>query len=838
MDEYIMLKYIQDPSDKITKLLDIILDKGYSSCLAFLDLLKEDSVNESSPELREWRAAVNSSVQAASSTTQPGGATNTSILNEDAHRKVESEKLKQDIRKRCETLYEGTAAKGRHNFLNEIYTELYVVKDRALSMDHEVIQIEAGSLRHATPDTPIKFSDVFSGNCNAKKVLTLGIAGIGKTVSAQKFALDWAEGKGNADLDFVFIIPFRELNLLQDKPYSLHGLLLCLYPKLKNLKETGLFDDKCKCVFIFDGLDEIRKPESQKLNFEQNKMSATTEKAAVHVLITNLITGALLPSAVIWITSRPAAAEQIPLKHIHLVTEVRGFVTDQQKEKYFRNRISDKDQASIIISHIKQSKTLYNMCYIPVFSWITCFVFQQTLERCNEAEVPKTLTEMYTHFLTILMDMRSKKCNSHQKDTEKLLESSRTMILKLGELAFKQLMKGNVMFHEKDLRECGIDVAEASEYSGICNEIFKEESLFYQRKVYCFVHLTFQEFLAALYVFYCYMSKNMKVLKFFTPRYRAWSENGTLHELLKGAVDKTLECPNGHLDLFLRFLLGSSLESNQRLLQGLLTHIQSSSSSINKAVEYIRKQIESGRFTTEKSISLFLCLSEVNDQSLSTEIQEYLKSEKHSKEKLSPGQCSALACMLLITEEVMDELDLKRYNTSSEGYRRLIPAVTNCRKARLSHCNLNMDSCESLCFTLKSVNSPLRELDLSSNDLRDSGVEQLSVGLKSSLCKLEILRLSGCMVTDEGCFSLASGLKSNPYHLRELDLTYNHPGDSGVNLLFELLENPRSRLETLRVEHGGNIRMTPGLKKYACELTLDPNTAHKRLCLSNENRKV
>ncbi|XP_037388052.1 NACHT, LRR and PYD domains-containing protein 3-like isoform X2 [Pygocentrus nattereri] len=825
----------------------------------------------------------------------------------DAQRRAENQYLKSKIKEKYATLYEGTAAKGKHNLLNDIYTELYIVEDwtGGVNTDHEVIQIEARPARHAATDAAIKFSEVFSGSKHVKKVLTLGIAGIGKTVSVQKFAVDWAEGKSNADIDFVFIIPFRELNLLKDKEYSLPELLHHVYPEQQPLNETGLFDGECKCVFIFDGLDEFRSP----LSFDQKKISAVTEKASVNVLVTSLITGTLFPSARVWITSRPAAADQIPSKHIHLVTEVQGFVTDQQKEEYFRKRIGDQDADEMILL-IKKSKTLYIMCYIPVFCWITYTVLQHIMKNRNTKEL-KSLTQMYAHFLTIQMETKREKDNkTPQKDTKNLLQSNKTILLKLAELAFKQLMKGNVMFYEEDLRESSIDVTEASVYSGIFTGFFKEETPFQQRKVYSFVHLSFQEFLAAVYVFHCYQNKKMEELEMFKHQSRKRSENDSLDEVLKGAVIKAVKSQNGHLDLFLRFLLGISLESNQRCLQGLLTPTQFSTEETRR---YIPALIEGDAWTqfdfekekypisTERFINLFLCLSEMNDQSVSRKLQEYLNSEGHSRwyyslEHLSLGLCSALVYMLLNSGEVLDELDLKKYITSEEGYRRLIPALTVCRKALLVGCNLTKDSCETLCSALQSANSPLKELDLSNNnlqdsgvkllsaglkssqctleklrlvtcnigqkvcenlgsalqsansslkeldlsnnDLQDSGVELLSAGLKSSHCKLEKLGLSDCMVTVKGCSHLASALKSNPSHLKELDLRYNHPGESGVKMLSELKEDRHCALEILRVDHGGEIWMEPGVKKYAVRLTLDPNTVSRNLSLSEGNRKA
>ncbi|KAL7875371.1 hypothetical protein AOLI_G00103340 [Acnodon oligacanthus] len=783
---------------------------------------------------------------------------------------------KTSMRNKCESLFEGIRTEENKTLLNRIYTQLYIIEGESegVNEEHEVLQMEKTPQKHLQ-DIPINCSELFKplhrpeGDMNisavrAKKlslsaegngqtvqnlraVLTKGIAGIGKTVSVQKFVLDWAEGKANQDVDLMFVLPFRELNLIKDDQYSLHGLLCGFHPELKDL-EPEIYD-RIKAVFIFDGLDESRIP----LDFEQcEKVFDISMTSSVGVLMTNLIKGELLPSALIWITSRPAAANQIPPKYINRVTEIQGF-SDPQKEEYFRKRITDEDQAKRIISHIKTVRSLHIMCHIPVFCWISATVLQRFMKQ-HHTEIPKTLTEMYSHFLITQTNMKNEKYEEKdERDPKKLLKSNRAVLLKLAELAFKQLMKGNVMFYEEDLRESSIDVPEASVYSGIFTEIFREECVLHQRKVYSFVHLSFQEFLAAVYVFHCYECKIMEPLQFFlhdnqhnhrsyskTHKHKGQPENVPLDELLKEAVDKSLKSQNGHLDLFLRFLLGISLKSNQRLLWGLLTHTYSFP---KKTMQYIKELIKRNedkpyQISTDRSINLFLCLSEINDQSLSKEIRDYLKSEKHSEKKVSPGQCSVLACMLLISDEVIDELDLKKYNTSEEGYRRLIPALTVCRKALLAGCDLTINSCETLCSALQSANSSLKELDLSNNDLQDSGVVLLCAGLKSLHCKLELLRLSGCMVTDEGCSSLASALNSNPSHLRELDLSYNDPGESGVKLLSDLLEDPHCALDTLRVDHGGKIRINPGLKKFACELTLDPDTMNSKLTLSEANRKM
>ncbi|XP_058605525.1 NACHT, LRR and PYD domains-containing protein 3-like isoform X2 [Onychostoma macrolepis] len=716
---------------------------------------------------------------------------------------------KTSMKNKYERLFEGIKLEKNQTLLNRIYTQLYIIEGESegVNEEHEVLQIEKTT---RTQDTPIYCNDIFKPlhqpgheeKDKIKTVLTKGIAGIGKTVSVQKFILDWTEGKANQDVDYMFVLPFRELNLIKDHQYSLHRLLLDFHPELQDL-DSKIYEE-CKVVFIFDGLDESRIT----LMFtDDEKVCDVNESSSVGVLMSNLIRGDLLPSALIWITSRPAAANQIPSEYINRVTEIQGF-NEPQKEEYFRKRISDEHQASRIISHIRRSRSLHIMCHIPVFCWISATVLQNLLKQDSSAEIPQTLTEMYIHFLLTQINMRNQKYD--EKNPEKPLKSNRKVIVKLAELAFKQLMKGNVMFYKEDLIESGIDVTDAAVYSGICTEIFKEESVIHQRKVYCFIHLSFQEFLAAFYLFYCHVVKNMKSLKFFLALWFRLKKI-PLYDLLQTATEKSLQSKNGHLDLFLRFLLGISLESNQRLLQDLLTHTVNSSETIERITQCIKDKLKADEgLSADRCINLFLCLLEMKDQTLYREIQEFVKSETRSVGRLSPGHCSTITYMFQISEEVLDEFDLKKYNTSDEGRRRLIPAVVNCRKALLAGCNLTDQYCESLSSSLRSLNS-LRELDLSHNNLQDSGVKLLSDGLKSSRCQLNILRLSGCMVTEEGCCFLASALSSNPSHLRELDLSYNHPGQS----LVKLLSDPNYRLDKLNVDHGGEIRITTGPQKFS-----------------------
>ncbi|XP_060780223.1 NLR family CARD domain-containing protein 3-like [Neoarius graeffei] len=701
---------------------------------------------------------------------------------------VYQRKLKSRLGDKFKRINEGISQHGTSVLLNQIYTELYITEgwSEDISDEHEVRQIETVSRRPVTEEKPIKCNDLFK-DTSIRSVLTKGVAGIGKTVSVQKFILDWTEGKVNQDVTFMFPLPFRELNLMKQQNLSLMNLLHQFFPDIKDLEVIE--SDTYKILLIFDGLDECRLP----LDFQNNKrLCDVTESASVDVLLTNLIKGNLLRSALLWITTRPAAANQIPSESVDQATEIRGF-SDPQKEEYFKKKISDRSLANKIITHMKSSRSLYIMCHIPVFCWISATVLERMLGEAESGEIPKTLTQMFTHFLIFQIKHKEQKYHgTYDPDSQQTRES----ILALGKLAFQQLEKGNLIFYEEDLRECGIGVREVAVYSGVCTQIFRKESGLYLGKMFSFVHLSIQEFLAALYAFLCFLDKTPT--KEQTTALSGLFNTSEMSDFLKGAVDQALQSDTGHLDLFLRFLLGLSVESNQKLIRDLLPHTGSSSDCQKDIVEYIKFKFEQNP-SPERLINLFYCLNELNDDSLVKEIQSYMSSGRLSEAELSPAQWSALVFVLLTSDEDLEVFQLQKFIKSDECFKRLLPVVQQATTVLLSDCNLTERSCSALHTVLSSESSKLTEVDLSSNHLEDSGVKQLCVGLESPNCKLEKLRLCNCSVAAEGCAALAAALEENPSQLRELDLSGNKAGDSGIKHISNLLQNSHCLLETLKL---------------------------------------
>ncbi|RVE60743.1 hypothetical protein OJAV_G00184130 [Oryzias javanicus] len=596
------------------------------------------------------------------------------VTDENAGKILESKKiLKKAMKNEFAETSEGN---GDHpSYLNSIFTQLHIItgESQKPEQEHEYRLLKAKRRKRSKSECCADLKDIFKLLPGQEKpnrtILMKGVSGIGKSFAVQKFILDWAEEQENQDFDFIFILAFRKLNLSRGEK-SFLDFLTEFHPAMPHLNDLVGFD-QTKILVILDGFDESRL----QLDFDNSRtITSIRERTSVENLLVNLIKANILPNANIWITSRPAAANQIPTKCVDIVMEIKGF-NDAQKVEYFKKRLHpDLSLAERVISHIQSSQTLDMMCQIPIFCWISVILFQEVFRGDEDAETPKTLTEMMAHFLFVQTKRQSRKYEKSETSKEKLLKTHRDFLLKLGKLAFVQLQENKLIFYEEDLKQCGIDIEEASVYSGFCDTVLRNEEVFFQRKIFFFVHLTIQEFFASLYVYECLATNTTGDLTSFL----GLKEEHSLLDLLKKTVDKVLEKKYVHLDFFMRFLLGLMVESNKRVLNGLLTPLDPKQETDKKILTYL-KSIRRKTLSPDSCINIFQTMVEMRDHKVKDEIEEYLQLSDHSETELTPLHCF----MLMVSKNELEELNLKSYKTSEESRRRLIPAVRSSKRAVL-----------------------------------------------------------------------------------------------------------------------------------------------------------
>ncbi|XP_057678582.1 NACHT, LRR and PYD domains-containing protein 3-like isoform X3 [Corythoichthys intestinalis] len=780
------------------------------------------------------------------------------------------DRLKADLQEKLHSLYsfvpEGNTERWQQQPLADVYTDLDVTYGADVRPDerHEVLQMET---RAAAAKKSILPCDIFKSHDGQPRpirtLLTVGFAGIGKTFLVQKFVCDWASGNKNQDVHFIFPFTFRELNTDEGKNFTLAKLIRCYVCESRHMSEETLniiLDDlhksgirdyessRIKILFVLDGLDECKF--KMDLKNEMKVDLDVTEAYPLEILLAHIIKRNLLPCARVWITTRPATARDIPSDLIDSRTEVRGF-NDSQRLEYFRKKFQNEER---VIEHIRKTRTIFIMCHLPIFCWLTATVLQDHLDKGKEGELPTTLTDMYSEYAFNQLDKSKERQTTEYADYVKAL----------AKLAFHHTMSKQQIFYEEDLAKSGFDYNQAAKHSGIFTEVFKEVRPLrrnQQGKMFQFVHLTIQEYFAAFHVMICLFHDNKNILVdseqalecVFQEEEKSEvleetesedgekkseketesedgekkseeeteSEDGEkeseeetedegdwkIAEVHRSALQKASES-EGYLDMFLRFLLGLSLPCNQELVGELLKAPQDCRRNKSKTVKLIKERIK--RNTPEKNINLFYCLNELKDDSLLKQFQIKKNISHHIDwEKMPNDMWSALAFFLLTDDETMEVFQLYRYTASPLGLEKLLVVVKASQRSSLHDCQLDKGSCDLLASVLCSP-SNLRHLDLSFNNLLDEGVEILSKGLASPNCVLESLYLRHCGLGKGSCHLLASVL-SSPSNLKSLNLGGNNLSDKGVEILSKGLASPHCKLESL-------FLMECGLSKSSCHL--------------------
>ncbi|XP_037098902.1 NACHT, LRR and PYD domains-containing protein 12-like isoform X3 [Syngnathus acus] len=715
---------------------------------------------------------------------------------------VQMGEFKRELQENLRAMYrkapEGNTEPSQQEALESVYTKLHISRGVAGLPDKQRKILHMEMRGEDEEEESIEPCDIFKSEKPLRTMVSVGFAGIGKTFLVRKFVLDWANGTTNTDVDFIFPLPFRELNLEEEESFSLAELIqhfMCdskegierlqhILVRLQDLGKRTYQSSSVKILFVLDGLDECRL--KLDLSDERKERLDVTGAYPVEVLLAHLIKGNLLPCARLWITTRPQSARDIPPRLVDGRTEVNGFSRSQRLD-YFRKKFPNDEKD--VIKHIQKSRSIFIMCHMPIFCWLTATVLRDY--RQHGKKLPETLTEMYTEFL--LYHLGRSEERGGQKSTE--------YVKALAKMAFRHLMKKQQIFYERDLRESGLDDPQVAKHLGVFTEVFEEVLPLkkYQRsKIFQFIHLSIQEYLAALYVMMSLFQDNKNVLGELPMH----CEQTSLVRVHEAAIRKASES-EGNLDLFLRFLVGLSLQCNQELIGELLKAPKNFSHSNAETVRLIEQQIDKN--SPEENINLFYCLKELKDESLLKQIQ---RQAQICGENVPPAMWSALVFFLRASDEAMSCFDLWKYAPSEKGLLMLLPVVKASRKSQLRHCNLSKKSCEALASVLSSPCS-LRELDLSHNDLRDDGLEALAAGLAKPQCALQVLWLQYCKLSKKSWEALASVL-SSPCSLGELDLSNNDLCDDGLEALAAGLAKPHCTLQVLKLS-------SCKLSKKSCE---------------------
>ncbi|XP_045895066.1 protein NLRC3 [Micropterus dolomieu] len=492
-----------------------------------------------------------------------------------------SETLKRKI---CEEL----SSQEEKRPFDDVFTNLYITStcDNGPNIEHEVMTIEKLDSNREEAKL-LSTKDILSAerleNSNLKFILVTGVAGSGKSMAVRRLILDWIEERSHQHVSFLFPLPFRELKQFEDGKISLMEIIQKLYPETKKLRDEDYRSDDCKIMFVFDGLDEYNGT----LDFQNTELLGDhTDSTTLNVIVVNLLRARLHYRGLFLVTSRPQVKRCVPWDTHYDEIDVRGFL-DPEKDEYFRKRFQDPDQAARVIAYINSFKTLRIMCHLPLFCSLVADECQHIFRsKGTEAELPSSITYMYTKLL-LALTRHHRRLRAPDLTKDKEID----FLMKLGRLAFNMLEQGQFKITKSDWKEVEI-CEEAVVYTGLCTQYITKPFVLFHEKVLSFIHPTMQEYLAALYVFLSFRNQGKNIFEQqLKNKVKGIFKGPKVMELYKSAVERSLQREDGKLDIFLRFLFGMTLKTNQDLLQPFCTSSVKWPTVTEDAAALIRKKI-------------------------------------------------------------------------------------------------------------------------------------------------------------------------------------------------------------------------------------------------------
>ncbi|EPY85123.1 NACHT, LRR and PYD domains-containing protein 12 isoform 1 [Camelus ferus] len=728
------------------------------------------------------------------------------------------------VRRKFRLMEDRNARLGECVNLSHRYTRLLLVKEHANPMwaQQKLLDTGRGHARTAGHQASlIQMEALFEPDEERPEppctVVLQGAAGMGKSMLAHKVMLDWADGKLFQDrFDYLFYINCREMNQGTTER-SAQDLIASCWPE-PSVPLRDLVRAPERLLFIIDGFDKL-KPS---FHDPQGPWCLCWEKKRpTEVLLSSLIRKKLLPKLSLLITTRPTALEKLHglLEHPRHV-EILGF-SEAERREYFYKYFHSEEQAGQAFSFVRDNEPLFTLCFVPMVCWVVCTCLKQQLEGGGLlSQTSRTTTAVYMLYLLSLMQPKPGTPTLKSPPNHRGLCS----------LAADGLWNQKILFEEQDLRKHGLDAADVSSFLNM--NIFQKD--INCEKFYGFIHLSFQEFFAAMYYVlddgeggpgpersvrrllaeYGFSERSFLAL---TVRFLF----GLLNEETRSYLEKTLcwkVSPHIKVEL-LEWIQSKARSEGPTLKQGSLEFFSclyelQEEEFIQQALSHFQVVVVSNVSTKmEHMVSSFCAQSCRSAQVLQLYGAAYNADGEDGlrwpqappaqlpERNVLPDAYSKQLASALSTNPNLVELVLYSNALGGQGVKLLCQGLRhpNCKlqNLRLKRCRVSSSACQDLTAAL-TANKHLVRMDLSGNDLGRPGMKLLCEGLRHPKCRLQMLQLKICHLTVAACEDLASTLSVNQ-SLMELDLSLNDLGDPGVLLLCEGLRHPQCKLQTLRL---------------------------------------
>ncbi|XP_044870332.1 NACHT, LRR and PYD domains-containing protein 3-like [Mauremys mutica] len=753
-------------------------------------------------------------------------------------------KYSEHIQNQYKVIKDMNSRLGENVNLNSRYTKLIIVKEHRSKKEREHEIMDSGR-RHAEIMTKRASSITINGLFDPDEdgqippiVVLQGAAGIGKTMTAKKIMFDWAVGElYQSRFDYVFYINCREINSGIEQG-SVADLILKNCPD-QNAPVDKILRNPEKLLFIIDGFDELRFSFAQS---ESNLCSDPFKKQPAAIILSSLFRKKVLSKSYLIVTTRPTALEELQqYLQGERYADILGF-TEAEREEYFYKFFKNEEKARKAFNFVKDNEMLFTMCFVPIVCWIICTVLNQQMEEGKDlAQNSETITGMYMLYLFSLL-------KGHSSNSKQQIQVNWKG---LCSLAADGIWRQKILFEEEEIKKHGLDMSDS---------LFLNENVFLKYNdtecVYSFIHLSLQEFFAAL--FYVLEKEDTMVEE---------------SETAVNNVQKLLENygkSRNYLTLTVRFLFGLL---NTEAMEAINKKIKCKISSKIKPdlLKWIKNKLKISSLSWKSDEELsplknaemiylleeFHCLYEIQEQSFVQSALNHFTELNLAEYNFSKMDQVALSfclknCCKLETLNLnlclfgfedpnkdfprpskQQRLELHQDESNHSDIYLLCQALKepNCKLKKLKLTNGHLTAaCYKDLFSAVRTKQTLTVLDLSMNNLGELEARLLCEGLKGSCCKLQRLVLSQCYLTAACCGDLSSVLSTKP-SLTELDLTQNKLEDSGMKLLCVGLTHLNCKLQKLGLMNCGLTASSCG--DLASVLSVKPTLTELDLALNN-----